>query len=130
MRELDMDTSFIRNYLNKELVKDLDLYVFEKQGPEWKITDKTWERIRDQLAYTRVNGGNPYIVVVDGDYHKTGELLLEHKYEGVELDLKYLERTLPYVYTLWGYPVHIETIIDGQKAQFSYDGKKHFRKMI
>ncbi|WP_223070390.1 SpoVR family protein [Paenibacillus caui] len=130
VRELDMDTSFIRNYLTKDLVKDLDLYVFEKQGPEWKITDKTWENIRDQLVYSRVNGGCPYIVVSDGDYHRTGELLLQHQYEGIELDLKYLERTLPYVYSLWGHPVHIETVVEGQKALFSYDGKKHSRKII
>lgn len=130
VRETDMDSSFIRNYLTKELVKDLDLYVFEKQGPEWKITDKTWEHVRDQLANSRMNGGTPYIVVTDGDYQRTGDLLLRHQYEGVELDLKYLERTLPYVYTLWGHPVHLETIIEGQKALFSYDGKKHSRKMM
>ncbi|GGA38548.1 SpoVR family protein [Paenibacillus physcomitrellae] len=130
VRELDMDTSFIRNYLTKDLVKDLDLYVFEKQGPEWKITDKTWEHIRDQLVYSRVNGGSPYIVVVDGDFKRTGELMLQHRYEGIELDLKYLERTLPYVYTLWGRPVHLETVVEGQKAMFSYDGKKHYRKML
>ncbi|SFF50258.1 stage V sporulation protein R [Paenibacillus algorifonticola] len=47
VREHDHDISFIRNYLNKELVKELDLYVFEKKGPEWKITDKSWENIRD-----------------------------------------------------------------------------------
>ncbi|WP_138494072.1 SpoVR family protein [Paenibacillus pinistramenti] len=130
VRELDMDTSFLRNYLTKDLVKDLDLYVFEKQGPEWKITDKTWEKIRDQLVYSRINGGSPYIVVADGDFKRTGELLLEHRYEGIELDLKYLERTLPYVYKLWGHPVHLETVVEGQKAMFSYDGKKHYRKML
>jgi len=34
VRENDADISFIRNYLTKDLVKDLDLYVFEKKGPE------------------------------------------------------------------------------------------------
>ena len=57
-------------------VEDLDLYVFEKKGPEWKITDKTWENVRDQLVYSRVNGGFPYIVVVDGDFNRIGELYL------------------------------------------------------
>ena len=59
VREFDSDTSFIRNYLTKQLVEELDLYVFEKKGPEWKITDKAWENIRDQLVYSRVNGGFP-----------------------------------------------------------------------
>ena len=42
VREFDSDTSFVRNYLTKELVDELDLYVFEKKGPEWKITDKAY----------------------------------------------------------------------------------------
>ncbi|WP_018753334.1 SpoVR family protein [Paenibacillus sanguinis] len=130
VRELDSDISFLRSYLSKELVQDLDLYIFEKQGPEWKITDKTWEHIRDQLVASRVNGGSPYIVVQDGDYLRSGELLLKHQYEGLELDLKYLERTLPHVYHLWGRPVHLETIVEDKRALFSYDGQKHQRKIL
>lgn len=130
VRELDSDLSFIRSYLSKDLVRDLDLYIFEKQGPEWKITDKTWENIRDQLVASRVNGGSPYIVVKDGDYHRTGELLLRHQYEGIELDLKYLERTLPHVYRLWGKTVHLETVVEEKTALFSYDGEKHYRKIL
>ncbi|ADM69283.1 hypothetical protein GMA19_01448 [Paenibacillus polymyxa E681] len=130
VREFDSDTSFIRNYMTKKLTEDLDLYVFEKRGPDWKITDKSWENIRDQLVFSRVNGGSPYIVVKDGDYLHTGELKLKHQYEGIELDLKYMERTLPYVYQLWGRTVHLETLIEGKLALFSYDGKKHHRKFV
>lgn len=130
VRELDSDISFLRSYLTKELVRDLDLYIFEKHGPEWRITDKTWENIRDQLVASRVNGGSPYIVVQDGDYLRSGELLLKHQYEGLELDLKYLEHTLPHVYKLWGRPVHLETVVEEKRAMFSYDGQKHVRKMI
>ncbi len=128
VREFDSDISFIRNYLTKQLVEDLDLYVFEKKGPEWKITDKTWEHIRDQLVYSRVNGGFPHIVVEDGDYLRNGELYLKHSFEGVELDLKYLEKTLPYVYQLWGKPVHLETVVEFKQVVFTYDGNKHHRR--
>lgn len=130
VREFDSDISFIRNYLTKELVDDLDLYIFEKKGPEWKITDKSWENIRDQLVFSRVNGGFPYIVVDDGDYHRLGELYLKHSYEGIELDLKYVERTLPYVHRLWGKPVHLETVVEEKPVVFTYDGKKHHRRFL
>lgn len=130
VREFDSDISFIRNYLTKELTDDLDLYVFEKKGPEWKITDKSWENIRDQLVYSRVNGGFPYLVVQDGDYQRSGEMYLKHQYEGIELDLKYLERTLPYVYTLWGKSVHLETKVEEKSVLFTYDGKKVSRKFL
>ncbi|MCQ6558634.1 SpoVR family protein [Paenibacillus mendelii] len=130
VRELDSDISFLRNYLTKELVRDLDLYIFEKKGAEWKITDKGWENIREQLVYSRVNGGFPSIVVADGDHNRVGELYLTHQFEGVELDLKYVERTLPYVVQLWGKSVHLETYVEDKKIVFSCDGKKTSRKFI
>lgn len=130
VREFDSDTSFIRNYMTKQLTEDLDLYVFEKKGPDWKITDKSWENIRDQLVFSRVNGGSPYLVVQDADYLRTGELVLKHQYEGIELDLKYMERTLPYLYRLWGRTVHVETRVEDKPIWFTYDGKKHHRKFL
>jgi len=130
VRELNSDQSFLRNYLTKELVEDLDLYVFEKRGQEWLITDKNWERVRDQLVASRVNGGFPVIRVYDGDYIQNGELYLKHEYDGVELDIKYMERTLPYVNQLWGRTVHLETIVEDKKIVFTYDGKKHHRRFL
>jgi stage V sporulation protein R len=130
VREYDSDISFLRNYLTKKLVEDLDLYVFEKKGAEWKITDKTWESVRDQLVYSKVNGGFPNIMVIDGDFNRVGELFLSHQYEGVELDLKYVERTLPHVVQLWGKSVHLETVVEDKRIVFSCDGKKTSRKFI
>ncbi|WP_339807830.1 SpoVR family protein [Paenibacillus sp. FSL R7-0337] len=130
VRELDSDISFIRSYLSKELVNDLDLYVFEKKGPEWKITDKAWENVRDQLVLARVNGGSPYLVIQDADYERNGELLIAHRYESVELDLKYLERTLPHIYALWGRTVHLQTVVEDKNALFTYDGKKVQRRFM
>lgn len=128
VRELDSDPSFLRNYLTKELTEELDLYIFEKKGQEWKITDKMWETIRDQLVYSRVNGGFPYLEVTDGDYLRSGELYVTHRYEGTELDIKYVERTLPYLVQLWGKQVHLETVADDKKIVFTCDGKKTTRK--
>ncbi|MBP1905285.1 stage V sporulation protein R [Paenibacillus turicensis] len=130
VRELDSDTSFLRNHMTKKLVEDLDLYVFEKQGTEWKITDKAWEHVRDELVNSRINGGFPYIVVSDGNYMRNGELLLRHQYQGTELDLKYLERTLPYVHVLWGKTVHLETMVEDKGLLYSYDGVKVSKKFL
>jgi len=130
VREFDSDTSFVRSYLTKKLVEDLDLYVFEKKGAEWKITDKTWESIRDQLVYSRVNGGFPYIVVENGDYDGNGELYLKHHYEGIELDLKYVEKTLPFVQKLWRKTVYLQSVVEDKPVLFSFDGKKHNRKFL
>ncbi|KGX90735.1 stage V sporulation protein R [Pontibacillus halophilus JSM 076056 = DSM 19796] len=130
VREIESDISFIRNYLTKELCQKEDLYLFQKQGRDYKITEKDHEQVRDQLVTMRVNGGFPYLTVQDGNYLRSGELYLKHHYEDVELDLDYLEKVLPYLHYLWGRPVHMESIVEGKAILFSYAGKKVQRKFI
>ncbi|MEK3934897.1 SpoVR family protein [Sporosarcina sp. FSL W7-1349] len=128
VREVESDSSFIRNYLTKELIEQEDLYIFQKQGAEYKISTKDFEEIRDRLVSMRVNGGFPYIVVEDGDYLRNGELYLKHQYEATELDLPYLENVLPYLHQLWGRIVHLETIVNEKPIVYSYDGRKVYRR--
>lgn len=130
VREIESDISFLRNYLTKDLVLREDMYLFQKQGKDYKIVDKAWEQVRDQLVGMRVNGGFPYITVNDGDYQKNGELYLKHWFEDIELDVKYLEKVLPYLYQLWGRGVHLETVIEGKVMLFMYDGKSIHRKYL
>ncbi|RUL47891.1 SpoVR family protein [Lysinibacillus antri] len=130
VREIESDISFIRNYLTKELVDQEDMYLFEKKGHEYKITNKDYENVRDQLVSMRVNGGFPYIVVENGDYLRNGELYLKHGFEGMELDPHYLEHVLPYIYQLWGRPVHIETYVEQKPVLYTYDGKRNYRKAL
>lgn len=130
VRELDSDTSFIRNYLTKELVQQEDLYLFEKKGKAYRVTRKDYEDVRDELVSSRVNGGFPYIEVTDGDYLRNGELYLTHRYEGTELDLPYLKQVMPYIYQLWGKLVHLETIVENKEVLFSYDGSEVFKREI
>ncbi|MFE7061640.1 SpoVR family protein [Sutcliffiella sp. NPDC057660] len=130
VREVESDISFLRNYLNKDLVMREDMYLFQKQGKDYKIVDKAWEQVRDQLVNMRVNGGFPYITVNDGDYLRAGELYLKHWFEGIELDLKYLEKVLPYIHQIWGRPVHMESVIETKNVLFTYDGKSVHRKYI
>lgn len=130
IREFDSDASFLRNYLTKELVEEMDLYLFGKSGDEWKVAEKDWERVRDGLCASKVNGGFPVLLVQDGDYLKNGELYLKHQYEGTELDVKYLEKTLPHVHYLWGRTVHLETVLDGRLVVFTFDGKKNHRRFV
>ncbi|MGQ9755197.1 MAG: hypothetical protein ACUVRF_04405 [Desulfotomaculales bacterium] len=86
--------------------------------------------MRDVLVGNLVNCGFPYIVVEDGDYGRRGELYLRHCYEGVELDVYHLERTLPYVFRLWGRPVHLETVLEGRTFIFSYGGERVLRRTL
>lgn len=130
VREIDSDLSFLRNYLTKEIVEEEDLYVFDQQGRDYRVTSKDYEVIRDRLLSMRSNGGFPYIYVENGNYLLNGELYLVHGYEGTELDLPYLENVLPYIYQLWGRTVHLETVVENKPVLFSSDGKKVTRKIL
>src|SRR5690606_5422323 len=48
-REIENDASFIRNYLTDDLIKQKDMYVFQKQDNLYKITDQDAANVRDQL---------------------------------------------------------------------------------
>ncbi|NLI13059.1 MAG: SpoVR family protein [Peptococcaceae bacterium] len=130
VRAEENDISFLRNYLTRELIDELDLYLYKKTGYEWKISDKEWETVRDGIVNSLTNCGYPYILVQDGDFNKRGELYLKHSFEGTELDVIYLEKTLPHVYTLWGRPSHLETVLDNKPVLFSYNGEKVSKKFL
>ncbi|HWQ32240.1 MAG TPA: SpoVR family protein [Blastocatellia bacterium] len=126
VREVDNDVSFLRNYLTEELCEELDLFVYELvDEEEWTVTEKRWQRVRDQLVANMTNFGFPYIEVTDGDYDRNRELYLTHRYEGAELDLKYARKVLEYVYALWGRPVHLETKVDNEPLVLHFDGQDH-----
>ena len=43
VREIESDISFLRNYLTKDLVMREDMYLFQKQGKEYKVVGKEWD---------------------------------------------------------------------------------------
>ncbi|WP_410513107.1 SpoVR family protein [Paenibacillus sp. BR2-3] len=124
IRETESDVSFIRNYLTRELTEEMDLFVYKLEDQRYKVTDKNVEEIKENLIRSRTNGGFPYLTVKDDDLHGRGELLLDNRYEGLELDRKYVERTLPLVHRLWGRTVNLRTIVDGKEKTYVYDGKE------
>ncbi len=130
VRESENDVSFLRNYLTKDIIEEMDLFLFKKIGYDWKVTDKEWEVVRDNIVSVMTYCGFPYLVIEDGDFNKRGELYVRHHFEGVEMDVFYLERTLPHVFKLWGRPVHLETVMDNKKVLFSYNGDKGSKKFL
>jgi stage V sporulation protein R len=123
VRELESDLSFLRNYLTEQLIEELDLYIYRREGDEWVIVEKDWRKVRDAITRSMTNFGFPYIVVEDGDYHRNRELYLKHRFDGQELDLNHAQKTLRHLYLLWGRPVHLETVIKEKPAVLSFDGE-------
>lgn len=125
------DRFFIEQFLTEELVNQLNLYLYEGR-PEadevkYVVTERDWRKVRDLLVKYLSTYEIPLILVEDGDYRRKRELYLKHAYDGIELDPEYREKTMQHVYYLWDRPVHLETIVDGEKVVFTYDGYRHTR---
>jgi stage V sporulation protein R len=130
VREMENDVSFLRNYLTEDLIKDLDLYLYKKEGDEWVIVEKDWRKVRDMIVGNMTNFGYPYLVIENGDYRGNRELYIKHMYEGQELDLSYAEKTLQHVYLMWGRPVHLETMFDNKRILLTYDGERNSKSTL
>ncbi len=128
--ETENDVSFLRNHLTEELVKELDLYLYRKEGEEYVIVEKDWRKVRDGIVAQMTNFGYPYLVIDDADYHRNSELYIKHLFEGQEMDLSYAEKTLHYVYQIWGRASHLETVFDGKRVLLSFDGTRNTRQAL
>ena len=108
----------------------MDLFLFQKVYTKWQVVETEWEKVREGFVTMLTNGGFPFIMVEDGNYKGDGELYLRHSHDGRDLDLYYLEKTLPQVYRLWGRTVHMETVVDNKKLLYSYNGTKILKQSV
>ena len=130
IREAENDQSFLRHYLTEDLVRDMDMYTYRLVDDEWQVVETDWRMVRDTLVRSMDNFGQPYVTVEDGDYRQNRELYLLHHFDDTELDIRYAEKTLQYLYTMWNRSVHLETVIDERKVRLSYDGRRNSKTVI
>jgi stage V sporulation protein R len=81
---------------------------YNEDSGYYEIESREFDKVKQRLLFNLTNMGRPIIYVVDGNYKNRGELLLEHRYSGVELQSNYAQDTLSNLYKLWKRPVHIE----------------------
>ncbi|SHE60244.1 stage V sporulation protein R [Caldanaerobius fijiensis DSM 17918] len=128
VRSFDRDQSFLRRYLTYELIHDLNLFEYVREGKDIVITevadDKGWEKIRNTLSDTAGMGAIPYIRVVEmSDKDRT--LTLEHVYDGRELELNYACETLKHIVDIWGHKVVLKTLLEGKVKEILCDESKN-----
>ena len=126
IREIDRDTSFIRRFMDREVMEKLDLFEATPQHQDWvisKVSDEdNWKPIRDLLVNSVGLSSIPNIAIVDCDANGTRTLHLTHEFDGRELEAKYAEKTLEHIYQLWGRRVVLETTMNNSTTKYSFDG--------
>jgi len=127
VRKIYNDINFIDEFLTEELCERLKLFNYE-YNPKmhtYEIADRDFKKVKMRLLLMLTNFGKPVIVLEDANYNNRSELYLRHGYEGRELRIDYVKDTLKNINALWQRPVHLETVVGGNKVLFSFDGKEH-----
>jgi stage V sporulation protein R len=112
IRESHNDVTFVDEFLSQEFVDENDYFTYEymHSSGDYRATSTDYEDVKKKLMLQLTNFGKPTIMVADGNYRNRNELLLEHQYNGVALDLTQAKDTLERVFQLWGRPVALRTI--------------------
>lgn len=114
VRRTYADWFFLDDFMNKKIVEDSELYLYVTQTKESHqdlvIENTHWDTIKRLVVNSFAHSGFPLIKVEDGDFNNSRDLYLRHYSEGQPLDDEYMKHTLGHIYSLWGRPVHIETI--------------------
>ncbi len=118
VRKLYNDITFIDEFFTLEFCIEQKFYSFgyNKRASSWEIMSRDFETVKQQLLNSLTNRGQPVIRVVDGNWNNTGELLLKHEHEGVDLDFNHAKDTLENVFRVWKRPVNIMTLVE-EKAK-------------
>ena len=117
VRAIERDESFLRKYLTEELCLELNLFEYAAKDGNYVISevadDSGFKNIRNTLSSSCGVGTVPHIRVVEMT-QKDKTLILEHVFDGRELNMNYAEATLKYIYELWGHTVSLKTTLLGK----------------
>jgi stage V sporulation protein R len=130
VRRIYNDVGFIDAFLTEKFAREHNLFSFayNEKTNNYEIASRDFQEIKRRLLFQLTNFGQPIIDVVDANFENRGELYLIHRHEGIDLDEPYLEATLPNLHTIWGRPIHLETVVkDKGQMLFSHgpDGGAH-----
>ncbi len=118
------DVTFIDTFLTEEFCVENKMFVynFNRRTGQYEINTRVFPEIKKKLLFQLTNWGQPIIQVTDGNYENRGELLLEHLHEGVDLQPNYTAETMKNLFVIWGRPVALKTIMEGQGKIYRFDG--------
>jgi stage V sporulation protein R len=126
VREQERDSSFLRRYLNEEICRELNLFSFQKRGKDYYVKevadDEGWKEVRNALALNVGIQSIPVIKVMEVGANNS-LLMLEHEWDGRELQLEYAHQTLKHLAQLWGGKVRLRTMVRSSYQILETDGE-------
>lgn len=117
MKEED-DFSFVRNYLTKDLIEKLELFVYEARNDgDIRISDNDVHAVHEAILAPKFNFGAPRIAANNMHVDGSLQLIHDHQTDGRGVDLGRAERVLEYIGRVWRRPVTLHTVGDRGEAR-------------
>ena len=125
VRRSHNDVTFVDEFLTEDFVRQQGVFAYEidKNTGEYRITSREFAQVKQQLLFMLSNHGQPRLRVTDGNHANRGELVLEHVYEGADLQLDWAQRAMKNLARVWTRPVHVETYLEGKPIVLHHDGE-------
>ena len=119
------DVTFIDEFLTEDFCVEHKMFVykFNKRTGQYEVDTRDFALIKKKFLFQLTNFGQPIINVIDANHNNRGELLLSHLFEGVEMQPDYMQETMKNLCTIWGRPVAVATVLDGEAKIVTFDGK-------
>ena len=118
----------MKNFLTKELVDRLRLYIYFKKETmneiQWIRSDHEAEEIRQIIINSFAYGFTPRVRIVQANPVANKALVLEHEWENLNLDTKYTVETCKHLFRLWGGPVILRTKVNGKPFEYKIENEE------
>jgi stage V sporulation protein R len=126
VRRLYNDVTFIDEFLTPEFALEQKLFTYNHSArhERFEIESREFKAVKEKLLFQLTNGGNPTIVVKDGNFRNRGELFLHHEHHGLDLRRDYCEATLASLARIWKRPVNLQTVAEGKLVILTHDGRE------
>ena len=115
-------------------MRELDLFEYEPKGDDLvisKVADKEgWRDVKEQLLRSVGMATIPVIRIEDADFGHKRTLYLVHQHDSRDLHLENAEKTLGYVYRLWGREVVLETVVSGKRTLLTFNDRGFSAKTL
>jgi len=124
VRRTHNDVSFIDTFLTEDFVREHGMFTtrFDKASGRWIVDTEEFLAVKQQILNMLATRGAPRVYVIDNNAFNRGELLLNHPYEGLDIQLDHAAEVLGHLERLWGRPVHLQTHLEAKPVTLTHDG--------
>jgi stage V sporulation protein R len=132
VRRIYNDVQFVDAFLTEDFCRRQGFfaYGYDKKNKQYVIESREFEAIKAQLLQQLTNFGQPILEVTDANHDNRGELLMEHRHTGADLQMDWAETALGNLVTLWKRPVSVHSRLNDRPVCIRHDGESATRTFL